>query len=469
MPDSSDISQQFQQIQDSLVARWPENKIAPDLQRIAALMDFIGEPQRSAPVIHIAGTNGKTSTARIIEAVLREFGLTTGLYTSPSLDSIRERICLDGEAISEERFVAGYRDIEPFLTMLDDRAAAVNGAPVTMFEAMTALAFATFADAPVDVMIIECGMGGTWDATNIVVADITVITPIGLDHQDYLGDTLGQIATEKAGILDHDAVAVIGAQPLEAATVLLAKCVELDIQPAREGIEFVITDRTLAIGGQLLTISGLRGTYDELYLPIHGAHQADNAAIALATVELFIGGDTDGPLPIETVRAGMANASSPGRLERVRTSPTVLIDAAHNPDGANAVTQTLAESFDFSRLIAVVAVLEGKDAVGILGALEPGFDAVVVTTNSSPRSMSADELGELAIDVFGDDRVFVNPSLSQALEVAVGMADDVAEWGSSAVVALGSVVTAADVRRLMWRDRRPRVPDDARELTDDPQ
>lgn len=467
MSANDDSSAEYHDVEQALLSRWPESRVAPDLQRITALMDFLGEPQRSAPVIHVAGTNGKTSTARIIEALLREFGLRTGLYTSPALESMRDRIQIDGERITEDRFVASFRDVEPFLKMLDDEAESVNGPPVTMFEAVTAMAFSAFADAPVDVMIIECGMGGTWDATNVVVADITVITPIGLDHQEYLGDGLSQIANEKAGILDPDAAAVFGAQPVEAATVLMRRCAELDIEPAREGIEFVVTDRTLAVGGQMLTISGLRGTYNELYLPLHGSHQADNAAIALATVELFIGGESDGPLPIDTVRAGIANAVSPGRLERVRTSPTIIIDAAHNPDGAATVTATLAESFDFARLVAVVAILEGKDAYGIVGALEPGFDSIVVTTNSSPRCMPVDELAEIAIDVFGEDRVFANPSLAEAVELAVGMADDVAEWGSAAVVALGSVVTAADVRRMMLRERKTRVPDDARELTEE--
>ena len=466
MSGPDDVRADFARAESELLARWPENKVAPDLGRISALMDLLGEPQLCAPVIHVAGTNGKTSTARIIESLLREQGLTTGLFTSPSLESITERVQIDGAPISQERFAAAYDDVEPFLLLLDEQAESVNGAPVTMFEAVTALAFACFADAPVDVMIIECGMGGAWDATNVVAPAVAVITPIGLDHTDYLGDSLTEIAGEKAGILKQGALAAFARQEPEAAAVLMSRCTELDITPAREGVEFAVLNRSLAVGGQMLTIQGLGGEYDELYLPLHGEHQATNAALALAAVELFFDAGDERKLDIDVVRAGLAAVTSPGRLERVRTSPTVIIDSAHNPHGARAVTAALADSFDFSRLVGVVAVLDGKDARGILTALEPGFDSIVVTRNSSPRSMSVDDIAELALDVFGEDRVFASPNLAEALDVAVGLVDDVAEWGSAAVVALGSVVTAADARRMM-KPRRPRVPDDPRELTID--
>lgn len=461
---NAQVEADFQRAQAELLRRWPENKVAPDLGRISALMDMLGDPHRSAPVIHIAGTNGKTSTSRMVESLLREQGLTTGLFTSPSLESITERVQIDGQPISKERFAAAYADIEPFLVLLDQQSEHVAGPPVTMFEAITALAFACFADAPVDMMIIECGMGGAWDATNVVTADVAVITPIGLDHTDYLGDSLTEIAAEKAGILTPGVLPVFARQEPEAAAVLVAKCQEIGLTAVREGVEFAVLHRTLAVGGQMLTLLGLGGEYDDIYLPLHGEYQAANAALALAAVETFFNVDPERKLDIDVVRAGFAAATSPGRLERVRTSPTVIIDSAHNPHGAASVTAALTESFDFSRLVAVVAVLEGKDVRGILAAIEPGFDSIVVTRNSSPRSMDTDDLAELAIDVFGDDRVFASPNLAEALEVAVGLADEVAEWGSAAVVALGSVVTAADVRKMM-KPRRVRVPDDARELT----
>lgn len=457
MQGTQDDLPDFDNVLADLAERWPENKVAPELGRITALMDFLGEPQKCAPVIHIAGTNGKTSTARIIESLLREYGLTTGLYTSPSLESVTDRIEIDGQPISEQRFADGYREIEPFLQMIDDQAAGVHAPPVTMFEAVTALAFASFADAPVDVMIIECGMGGTWDATNVVDPAVCVVTPIGLDHQDYLGDGIEDIAREKAGILKPGASAVFARQDPQAASVLMGRCADLAIEPARDGVEFAIVDRTLAVGGQQIVVHGLSGDYEELYLPLHGEHQASNAAVALAAVESFLGASADRALDKETIRAGLAEATSPGRLERVRTSPPVFIDAAHNPHGARAIVSTLADSFDFSRLIAVVAVVADKDVRGILEALEPGFDSIVVTRNSSPRSLLVDDLAELAIDVFGDDRVFASSKMAEAVEVAVGLADDVAEWGSSAVVALGSVVTAADVRKMLL-PKRLRVP-----------
>lgn len=430
-------------------------------------MDLLGDPHLSAPTIHVAGTNGKTSTARIIESILRAYGLTTGLYTSPALESITDRIALDGKPISPLRFADAYDEIKPMLELVDQQADSVNGPPVTMFEAVTAMAFTCFADAPVDVAIIETGMGGTWDATNVVEPMVTVITPIGLDHQEYLGETIDQIAGEKAGILKPDAAAVLAEQEPIAAAVLLEVCRDLGIHPVREYEDFRLSDRILAVGGQMITVSGVAGTYDELYLPLHGAHQARNAAVAIAAVEQFLGANPEKPLEIDLVRQGLAEATSPGRLERVRTSPTVFIDAAHNPHGVEAVVSTLAESFDFSRLVAVVAVLEGKDVTKMLAGLEPEFDAIVVTQNSSPRSMPVDDLAGLAMDVFSEDRVQVAEDLSTALELAVGMADDVAEWGSAAVVALGSVVTAADVRKLMY-PKRLRVPRDARSLEELP-
>ncbi len=466
MPGTQDDPSDFDDVLSDLANRWPENKVAPELGRITALMDFLGEPQKCAPVIHVAGTNGKTSTARIIESLLREYGLSTGLYTSPSLESITDRIQLDGEPISEQRFAEGYQEIQPFLRMIDDQATGVHAPPVTMFEAVTALAFASFADAPVDVMIIECGMGGAWDATNVVEPAVCVITPIGLDHQDYLGDNIEDIAREKAGILKSGANAVFARQDPQVASVLMSRCSDLGIEPVREGVEFAVVDRTLAVGGQQVVVHGLSGDYEELYLPLHGEHQAANAAVALAAVESFLGASADRALDKETVSAGLAEVTSPGRLERVRTSPTVFIDAAHNPHGARAIVSTLAESFDFSRLIAVFAVVADKDVRGMLTALEPGFDSIVVTRNSSPRSMDVDDLAELAIDVFGDDRVFASAQIEEGVDVAVGLADDVAEWGSAAVVALGSVVTAADVRKMLL-PKRLRVPSHPGELLDD--
>lgn len=434
------------EVELALLARAPEMIIAPSLERITGLVGLLGDPQACAPVIHIAGTNGKTSTARIIDSLLRAFGLRTGLYTSPHLRHVRERIQIGGEPISPERFVAAYDEIAPCLPMID--AQFSHGRRVdrlSMFEVLTAMAFTAFADAPVDVMIIECGMGGRWDATNVVDAAVTVITPIHIDHTNYLGETIEQIAGEKAGILAAQTPAVFAHQVHEAAAILLSACRESGLSPAREGIEFGIGARALAVGGQQLTIDGLGGQYPDLFLPLHGVHQASNAAVALATVETFLGGGSR-LLNEDSVRDGMAQVTSPGRIELVRSGPTVIVDAAHNPHGAHALAVALTESFSFDRVVGIVAAMEDKDHRGMLEAMEPVVDELIVTENSSPRSALAAELAETARAVFGDERVSVSSGVPQAVDDATERADELlGEW-SVGIVAFGSVVTAADVR-----------------------
>ncbi len=438
---------QLRRVEAALDARTPAG-IVPDLSRITALVDLLGSPQRAYPSIHITGTNGKTSTSRMIDALLRAFGLRTGRYTSPHLESITERIALSGEQISAGRLAETYDQIEPFLAMVDER----SDQRLTYFEAMTALAFAAFADAPVDVAVVEVGLGGRWDATNVLEAPVCVVTPISIDHAEYLGDTVEAIAAEKAGIIHRGALVITAQQPLGAATELLRRAVETDTTVAREGLEFGVTSRAVAVGGQMLTLQGLGGGYEDLFLPLHGAHQASNAACALAAVEAFLGGGR-GALDIDAVRAGFASVDSPGRMERVRKSPTILLDAAHNPDGARALAAGLVEAFDFRRLAVVLAVLDDKDATGIVEALEPVADVVIVTRNSSPRAMDVDELAAVAVGIFGADRVEVAPRLDVALDIAVAAADEGDALGGSGVVVTGSVVTVGDARHLLARPR----------------
>ncbi|MEV0733338.1 folylpolyglutamate synthase/dihydrofolate synthase family protein [Polymorphospora sp. NPDC050346] len=420
-----------------------------DLGRIEELLDLLGSPQRAYPSIHLTGTNGKTSTARMIDSLLRAFGLHTGRYTSPHLETVRERISLDGEPVGEERFVATYREVEPLAALVDAR----SDEPLTYFDMTTALAFATFADAPVDVAVVEVGLGGAEDATNVLQAGVCVITPIGLDHTEWLGDTVQDIALAKAGIIHKGATVVSAAQDEEAARPLLERCAEVGATIAREGSEFGVLRRSMAVGGQVLTIQGLGGVYDEIFIPLHGAHQAQNAAVALAAVEAFLGAGANRQLQIDAVREGFAAATSPGRLERVRTAPTILLDGAHNPHGMTATVTALQEEFAFSRLVAVVAVLGDKDASGLLDLLEPVVDAVVVTRNSSPRAMPVEDLAALAVDVFGEDRVEVAATMPDAIEAAVRLAEaDVeGELSGVGVVVTGSVVTVADARRLLKR------------------
>jgi dihydrofolate synthase/folylpolyglutamate synthase len=418
-----------------------------DLGRIGMLLELLGTPQRAYPSVHVAGTNGKTSTTRMIDSLLRAHGLRTGRYTSPHMESVRERISLDGEPVDEDRFVEIYREVQPVAELADAKV----GERLTYFDITTALALAAFADAPVDVAVVEVGMGGTDDSTNVLRAGTCVITPIGLDHTDFLGDTLHDIAEHKAGIVYPGATLIMARQEEEAAEVILRRCAEVGATVAREGSEFGVIGRSLAVGGQVLTLQGLGGIYEDIFLPLHGAHQAQNAAVALAAAEAFLGAGRDRALDPETVRAGFAGASSPGRLERVRIAPTILLDAAHNPHGMAATVAALQEEFDFRRLVAVVAMLGDKDVPGTLELLEPVVDAVVVSRSSSPRAMPPVQLAEIAMEIFGEDRVTVEPELPDAIAAAVALAEADIDAGISGVGVLitGSVVTVADARKLL--------------------
>ncbi|RKF24588.1 bifunctional folylpolyglutamate synthase/dihydrofolate synthase [Micromonospora globbae] len=420
-----------------------------ELDRIESLLDLLGSPQRAYPSIHLTGTNGKTSTARMIDSLLRAFGLHTGRYTSPHLETVRERISLDGEPVSEERFVATYREVAPLARLVDERSAE----PLTYFDMTTALAFATFADAPVDVAVVEVGLGGAEDSTNVLQAGVAVITPIGLDHTEWLGDTIEDIALHKAGIIHSGATVISAAQEEEAARPILERCAEVGATIAREGSEFGVLRRAVAVGGQVLTLQGLGGVYEEVFVPLHGAHQAQNAAVALAAVEAFLGAGARRQLDVEAVREGFAATSSPGRLERVRSAPTILLDGAHNPHGMAATVTALQEEFAFSKLVAVVGVLGDKDAAALLELLEPVVDQVVVTRNSSPRAMPARELAALAAEVFGPERVEVAEEMPDAIEAAVALAEEdvPGELSGVGVLITGSVVTVADARRLLKR------------------
>jgi dihydrofolate synthase/folylpolyglutamate synthase len=506
------ITSELREAEAEILARRPEHTIEPTLDRIAELVSVLGDPQRSYPVIHVTGTNGKTSTARMIESLLRARGLRTGLFTSPHLSSIRERIAVDGQPVSAEAFVAAYDELAPYLALVDGR----QGTQLSFFEVLTGMAFAMFADVPVDVAVIEVGLGGTWDATNIADGAVAVVTPISLDHTAYLGSTVEEIATDKAGIIKPGAVAVLAQQPLPAAEALLRRVVAVGASVVREGLEFGVLNRDLAVGGQRLDLRGLRGDYTDIVLPLFGAYQAGNAAVALAAVEAFAAGaplsgqsaeqeedradetagwpsldeasqspapadpelaelddvtpavpparspaDDDPDAPVgalgqDLVREGFAQVTSPGRLEVVRRSPVVILDAAHNPAGMEAAMEALTEAFTFASVIGVLAVSEDKDVAGILDQMEPVISELVVTRNSSDRSMDPDKLAELAASVFGVERVHVARRLDDALEMAVGLADDASgEEGLAltGVLVTGSVVTAGDARLLLAPDR----------------
>jgi dihydrofolate synthase / folylpolyglutamate synthase len=434
-------------VQAALASRYPaEDRMVPDLVRMALLLDLLGSPQLAYPSIHLTGTNGKTSTARMIDALLQAAGLRPGRYTSPHLQSVTERITLDGIPIGEERFAEVFDEIEPLVQLVDERSED----RMTFFEVLTAMAFSAFADAPVDVAVLEVGLGGRWDATNVVHAQTCVVLPVGMDHAALLGPTLADVAAEKAGIVHPGATVVLGQQPPEAAAVLLRHCVEVGATVAREGLEFGVVERHTAVGGQLLDLQGLAGRYDDVFLPLHGPHQAANAAAALAAVEAFLGGG-QGPLDPELVREGFARVDSPGRLEVARTSPTVLLDAAHNPAGMEATVAALTDAFAFTSLVAVVACLTDKDVEGMLAALEPAVTAVVVTQNASPRRMPVDDLYALAIEVFGEDRVLAEDALDDALDTAIARAEGEVAYAGAGVLVTGSIVTVGEARTLLGR------------------
>jgi dihydrofolate synthase / folylpolyglutamate synthase len=451
------------QVEHLLDQRWPETKLEPSTTRISALMELLGSPQRSYPSIHVAGTNGKTSVTRMVDALLTALHRRTGRTTSPHLQSAVERISIDGAPLTPAQYVDTYREIEPFVELVDKQSEAAGGPRMSKFEVVTGMAFAAFADAPVDVAVVEVGMGGRWDATNVVDAPVAVITPIGLDHTEYLGDRVADIAAEKAGIIVRqgddlvpiDTVAVIARQLPEAMEVLLAETVRADAAVAREDSEFAVLDRQLAVGGQLLELQGLSGVYSEIFLPLHGEHQAHNAVVALAAVEAFFGAGADRQLDIDAVRAGFAAVTTPGRLERMRSAPTVFIDAAHNPAGAEALAQALDQEFDFRFLVGVISVMADKDVDGILAALEPAFDQVIVTHNGSPRAMDVEALAWRAEERFGPERVITASTLPDAIEIATALVEEAGNddgFSGSGMVITGSVFTAGAARTLFGRD-----------------
>ena len=444
-PPEARPAETFDEVEDALLSRWPETKLEPSLDRIQAFTELLGEPQRSFRAVHLTGTNGKTSTSRMIETLLRALDLRTGRFTSPHLERMSERISVDGEPLDDEAFVRAFNDVAAYTHLVD----AEQEHPLSFFETIVGMAYAAFADAPVDVAVVEVGMGGAWDATNVVDADVAVVLPIAVDHEKYLGSDPATIAVEKAGIIKAGSVAVLAEQTPEVAAVLLARAAEVGATVAREGVEFGVISRTPAVGGQVVSLQGLRARYDDVFLPLYGAHQAQNAAVALAAVESFGTGTLDEDL----VRAAFAEVSSPGRLEIIRRSPTIVLDAAHNPHGAEALAAALEDSFAFSPLIAVLGVMEDKDHEGLLNALEPVVSYVVCTQNSTPRSMSAAALGRAAAEVFGEDRVSVVPDLAEAIDRAATLAEAQeaieVSIGSGAILVTGSVVTVGEARTML--------------------
>ena len=455
-----EVSARMREVESEILSRAPEHRVQPSLERVEWALDLLGNPERAYRNIHITGTNGKTSTARMAERLLAATGMRTGRFTSPHLATIRERIALDGEPISEEGFIAAWEDVAPYIRMVDERSAAAGGPRMSFFEVLTVMALAVFADHPVDVAVIEVGMGGTWDCTNVVPGDVEVITPIGLDHAAWLGDTIEEVASNKAGIIKDGAMLITSVQPPAAQAIIAAAAAqhgvvwrreldpEEDPDEAGAGILSVL-DRTLAVGGQMTTLRTTAAVYEDVFIPLHGDYQAHNALLALASAEALFGGRA---LPAKIVEDGFASVASPGRMEVLRSSPTVIVDAGHNPHGLGALVPAVEEAFGFRHLVAVVGVMADKDVEGILSVLEPACDAVVCVPIDSPRALEAEDLAVVAREVFGADRVETTGTLAGGIERAVTLSEGFDDpLASSGVLVVGSVVLVAEARALFGR------------------
>ena len=455
-----EVSARMREVEAEILSRAPEHRVQPSLERVEWALDLLGNPERAYRNIHITGTNGKTSTARMAERLLAATGMRTGRFTSPHLATIRERIALDGEPISEEGFIAAWEDVAPYIQMVDERSAAAGGPRMSFFEVLTVMALAVFADHPVDVAVIEVGMGGTWDCTNVVPGDVEVITPIGLDHAAWLGDTIEEVASNKAGTIKDGAMLITSVQPPAAQAIIAAAAAqhgvvwrreldpEEDPDEAGAGVLSVL-DRTLAVGGQMATLRTTAAVYEDVFIPLHGDYQAHNALLALASAEALFGGRA---LPAKIVEDGFASVASPGRMEVLRSSPTVIVDAGHNPHGLGALVPAVEEAFGFRHLVAVVGVMADKDVEGILSVLEPACDAVVCVPIDSPRALEAEDLAVVAREVFGADRVETTDTLAGGIERAVTLSEGYEDpLTSSGVLIVGSVILAAEARALFGR------------------
>ena len=451
-PNRSNAS--IHEVEREIMRRPPEhNTTNLDLDRMNLMLDVLGHPEESFRVIHVTGTNGKGSTARMAEAICRAYGMRTGLYTSPHLERINERIAIDGQSLSDDDFVDTWDQVKDLVDLVDMKMEQAGKPRMSFFEVLTAMAIWKFADAPVDVAVVEVGMGGAWDATNVLNADAAVIGPVDMDHMQWLGDTVEQIAAEKAGIIKPGCTAVIGPQPHEQAVMpILEEAAERNhARMLRDGYEMEVVSRAPAVGGQLVTLRTPLGEYAEIPVAKFGEHQAHNALAALAAAEAVI--PVSGQLNTDIVSEALGGVKVPGRIEQVRTSPTIIIDGGHNVNAAEALRAAIEENYDFTQLVGVIAMMGDKQVEEYLGVLEPLLSHVVVTENSwRERVMSAKDLEQVAVRVFGRDRVTCEPDLPDAIQTAVNMVDAEDELGvgyGHGVLICGSFVTAGDARTML--------------------
>ena len=432
-----------------LLARIGEKSPQPRLEATRRAVELLGDPQRSYPIIHVTGTNGKTSTSRIAESILRAHGLRTGLMTSPHLVRVNERIVIDGQSITNRALAQNWADIRPFLFMVDAELVANREEPLTFFEALTVLTYAAFADAPVDVAVIEVGMGGEWDSTNVGDGQVAVFGPIALDHTQRLGSTVAEIARTKAGIIKPVANVVSAIQTPDALAEL-ERAVELtESTLAVEGTAFALESSTVAVGGQVISVRGIAGSYSDLFLPMFGEHQGHNAALAIAAVESFLGGGSRA-LVGDVLAEGLATATSPGRLQIIGTEPTVIVDAAHNPHGATALAAALTSFFTFDEITVVLGVLQDKDARGIIEALAPVTERFHVTQSQSDRSVPYKKLADLVLELTHEDATYQFETFEAAMRDARAWA---AEAPRRAVIVTGSITLVGEAIALAAAER----------------
>lgn len=445
----AELDAEVSRIYRDILTRAPEHKVQPSTQRVRDCLNLMGDPQLSYRAVHITGTNGKTSTARMIEALLRERGLHTGRFTSPHLTSVRERIVINGQAISREDFIQAWEDVAPFVEMVDQQSVAAGGPRMSFFEVFTVMAYQAFAFAPVDVAVVEVGMGGKWDATNVIDAEVSVLMPVSKDHEKWLGYELTDIATEKLGIVSPGATLVCAGQKPEVMELVYNRVREQNAELLEYGKDIELLSREMAVGGQMITVRTPAAVYEDVPVAMLGPYQGENAAAAIAAAEAFFGG---GALPGETVEHALMATSSPGRMEVVKNAPLIIVDAAHNPAGAEATLAALEESFPGSR-VAVFSAMADKDVETVLSVLEPAFEHVVVTQMDNDRAMELEDLEELATQVFGSDRVSAEPqvdvAIMQAAELAQSLGGEV--LAPSAVVVIGSIMLAAQARIVLGR------------------
>jgi dihydrofolate synthase/folylpolyglutamate synthase len=406
--------------------------MVPDLDRIRALVDLMAHPERSYQSIHITGTNGKTTTARVASEVLRAAGLSTGTYTSPHLEAPRERIAYNGEPISQQDFARVLAYLTPFLEQVDAR-----GERVTWFETMTAMAFELFQDKAVNAAVFEVGMGGEWDATNVIEAPVAVITEVAVDHPE-LGSTPAEVAREKVGIIKDGAVVLTAEREPEVLSVIEARCRARGAELRRAGDAFAVEGRELALGGQVLTIRAGEQVYEELLVPLFGARLAEDALLGVVAALAFLG---DREIDREILAGALAQVRSPGRMEVVLRTPLVVLDGAHNPDAAASVAEAMRESFRRERLWLVASILGDKDVAGVLAALVPLADEVVVTRNDSPRAAPVEQLSK-EVEALGR-RAHVEPVVEDAVRFAIDRAG-----ANDCVLVTGSLYTVGQARKL---------------------